>query len=174
MTLEMDCRDAVRRSLVADVTRSHGRVRIMAHGTSMLPSVLPGDILIASRCVPADLVPGQIVLCYRDQQFVAHRLVGKMGNLFVTRGDSVCGCDLPFREDEVLGEVVLVLRDGYPVDPSPAWWHGVGRWSLRRSTMLGRVLLRLKRLRSSKTARDRRHRGEQSQAAQEALTVAAR
>ena len=165
MNLDMDCRDAVKRNLVADVTRSYGRVRIMAHGTSMLPSVFPGDILIASRCIPADLVPGQIVLCYRDQQFVAHRLVGKIENHLVTRGDAVCGCYQPFREDEVLGEVVLILRDGYPVDPSPAWWHGAGRWTLRRSRMLGRVLVRLKRLQSSKATRAWRSSWKQTQVA---------
>jgi hypothetical protein len=45
-----------------------------------------------------------------------------------------------------LGEVVSILRDGRPVDPSPAWWHGASSWILRHSELCTRMLLRLRRL----------------------------
>jgi hypothetical protein len=140
-----DLRDAVKRSLVVETVRSFGQVQLKVTGTSMLPSVWPGDTLTVSRCNTEDLVPGRIVLCFRNQGFTAHRLVGKSGNGFITRGDSLCDYDPPFQEDEILGEVVSILRDGRRIDPSPAWWHGAGRWILRRSQLSIRVLLGLKR-----------------------------
>jgi hypothetical protein len=145
MDAPTNLRDAVKRNLVADVVRSFGRVRLKVTGTSMLPSVWPGDILIVSQCNAADLSPGQIVLCYRNHELVAHRLVGKRDNCLMTRGDSLLWKDRPFRDDEVLGEVISILRDGRWVDPSPAWWHGAGCWILRRSQLSARVLLGLKR-----------------------------
>ena len=111
----------------------------------MLPSVWPGDILTVRRRSTAELHPGQIVLCYRNQGFVAHRLVAKSGNSLITRGDSLSYVDRPFQEDEVLGAVVSVLRHGRSVDPSPTWWYCAAAWILRHSEICTRVVLRLKR-----------------------------
>ena len=145
MDVQSDAHEAVKRKLVADVARSFGQVRLKVTGSSMLPAVWPGDIVTVSRCNPSEISPGQIVLCFRDGELVAHRLTGKSVDGFITRGDSLCHYDRPFREDEILGEVVSIHRDGRQVDPSPAWWHGAGRFLLRRSQLSARVLLGLKR-----------------------------
>jgi hypothetical protein len=149
MDSQTELRDAVKRNLVADVARTFGEVRLKVHGTSMLPTVFPGDVLTVVRREAADLSPGQIVLCFRNQALIAHRLTGKLGNDFITRGDSLCHYDRPFREDEILGHVVSIRRGGRLVDPSPAWWHGAGCFLLRRSQLSARVLLGLKRLRGA-------------------------
>lgn len=66
----------------------------------------------------------------------------------MTRGDSLLQDDTPCRYDEVLREVVSILRDGHPVDLSRAWWHSAGCWILRRSQLSTRMLIELrKRLR---------------------------
>jgi signal peptidase I len=146
MNLTADLQNMAKRDLVAEVARQFGEVRLKVTGTSMLPSVWPGDILTVRRRSAGELLPGQIVLCYRNQGFVGHRLVAKRGDALITRGDSLPYEDRPFRDDEVLGEVVSILRDGRSVDPSPAWWHGAGSWILRHSELCTRVLLRLRRL----------------------------
>ena len=130
--------------LIAEVVRQFGEVRLKATGTSMLPSIWPGDILTVRRRSAAELLPGQIVLGYRDHQFVAHRLVAKSGGSLITRGDSLPYHDRPFLEGEVLGQVVSILRDGRLVDPSP-WWRRAGSWILRHSELCARILLRLRR-----------------------------
>jgi signal peptidase I len=139
--------------LVADVARQFGEVRLKVTGTSMLPSVWPGDILTVRRRSVAELLPGQIVLCYRNQGFVAHRLVGKLGDCLVTRGDSLSNEDRPFQNDEVLGEVVSILRNGRRVAPSPLWLIRAGSWILRHSELCTRMLLRLRSLRNLSWAR---------------------
>jgi signal peptidase len=138
-------RSVVGRELVADVARRFGEVRLRVTGTSMLPSVWPGDILTVRRRSVAELLPGQIVLCYRDQEFVAHRLVGKRGDWIVTRGDSLACEDRRFRGEEVLGEVVSVVRDGRELTPYQNWWLRAGAWILRHSEPSIRILLRLRR-----------------------------
>jgi signal peptidase len=146
MDVAADLRDAVKRNLIADVARSFGQVRLQVTGCSMLPAVWPGDILIVCRCSSAELHPGQIVLCFRDEALVAHRLVSKIGDHFLTRGDSLYNYDRPFQEDEILGRVVTIVRDGRPMYTSPAWWHGAARFILRRSELCICLLLRWKRL----------------------------
>lgn len=145
MDLTGELQDVAGRDLVADIARQFGEVRLKVKGVSMLPALWPGDVLTVRRASPADLRPGRILLCYGEQGFVAHRFVGRRGDLFVTRGDALPREDRPFREDQVLGQVVAILRDGRSVSPSPVWWHGAAAWILRYSELCTRMLLRLRR-----------------------------
>ena len=131
--------------LAADVVRRFGEVQLQVTGTSMLPAVWPGDVLTVRRRCAAELLLGQIVLCYRDGRFCAHRLVGRRGDCLITRGDSMPNEDRPFRDEEVLGEVVGVLRQGRSIDPSPNWWYCAWSRILRHSELCTRMLLRLRR-----------------------------
>jgi len=146
MDLAGELHDATKRDLAADVIRRFGEVRLRVNGASMLPSVWSGDVLTIRRRSPAELLPGRIVLCYRNGAFVAHRLVGKRGDDLITRGDSHAFADIPFSSDEVLGEVVSIRRGSRSVRLSPAWWHRAGSWVAARSEVCTRMLLRLRRL----------------------------
>jgi signal peptidase I len=145
MELAGELQDEAKHDLAAEVLRQFGEVRLKVTGASMLPSVWPGDVLTVRRRSPAELLPGRIVLCYRDQGFVAHRMVGRQGDRIITRGDSHLRDDPPFGEDEVLGEVVSILRNGRPVPLTPAWWHRIFSWTLRHSELCTRIVLRLRR-----------------------------
>jgi signal peptidase I len=145
MDAQTDLGNVTKRNLVVDVARTFGQVRLRVTGTSMLPSVWPGDILIINRCRVAELGLGEIVLCYRNEELVAHRLTGKLGNRIVTRGDSLDYYDRPFEENEILGRVLSILRNGRYVDPAPRWWNHMGSWILRRSPLSVRMLLGLRR-----------------------------
>jgi hypothetical protein len=72
-------------------------------------------------------------------------MVGKQGDRLITRGDSHLREDPPFGGEEVLGEVVSILRNGSPVDLAPAWWHRIFSWILRHSELCTRMVLRLRR-----------------------------
>ena len=137
--------DEAKHDLAAQVLRQFGEVRLKVNGASMLPSVWPGDVVTVRRRSAAELLPGSIAVCYRDQGFVAHRLIGRQGDRLITRGDSHLWDDPPFGEDEVLGEVVSILRNGRPVALTPAWWHRGFSWIMRHSDLSIRIVLRLRR-----------------------------
>jgi len=141
-----EIQDAVKCDLTADVIRQFGEARLKVTGTSMLLSVWPGDVITVRRQSAKELLPGQIVLAYRNRAFVAHRLVGRRDDCLITRGDSLTYDDRPFRETEVLGAVVAILRNGRPVALSSAWWHRAGSWMVRHSELCTRILLRLQRI----------------------------
>lgn len=146
MDLAGELHDATKRDLAAEVIRRFGEMRLRVNGASMLPSVWSGDVLTIRRRSPAELLPGRIVLCYRNGAFVAHRLVGKRGDDLITRGDSHAFADAPFSSDDVLGEVVSIRRGNRSVPLSPAWWLRVASWVAARSEVCTRTLLRLRRL----------------------------
>ncbi len=137
--------DEAKHDLAAQLMRQFGEVRLKVTGASMLPAVWPGDVLTVRRRSAAELLPGSIVVCYRDQGFVAHRLIGRQGDRILTRGDSHLRDDPPFSEDELLGEVVSILRNGHPVALTPVWWHRGFSWIMRHSDLSIRIVLRLRR-----------------------------
>jgi hypothetical protein len=121
-----EVQDAAKRELAAEVIRQFGEVSLRVTGTSMLPAVWPGDVITVRRQSAAELPLGQIVLCYRNQAFSAHRLIGKGDDGLITHGDS--------------------LRGGRSVALSSAWWHRAAASIVQRSELCTRILLRLKRL----------------------------
>ena len=146
MDLAEELREGARRDLTAESIVRFGEVRLRVTGTSMFPCVWPGDVLTVHRRSASELQTGKIVLCYRKQAFVAHRLIGKDNNCLITRGDSLSYYDPPFRLEEVLGEVTTILRDGHPVALKRTWWHGIGSFMARHSDIGTRAVLRLRRL----------------------------
>ena len=79
-------RDTLGCELVAEVLRSFGQVRLRVNGASMLPTVLPGDILTVCRHDTTEPLPGDIVLFGRDGRLVAHRIVEVRGPGSEVRG----------------------------------------------------------------------------------------
>ena len=110
--------------LLADVIRRFGRVHLRATGTSMLPSISPGDLLLVVQCPAESMQPGDVVVFTHRTRVFAHRLVEKRrdpaGFAFVTRGDSNWHNDPPSRDDQLIGKVVAVRSAGQSPRRTPS------------------------------------------------------
>lgn len=110
----MQERAAIEMALAEEVLKSYGRLRIMARGSSMIPTIFPGDILFVERDPLARLQPGHVVLASRGGRFFAHRVarLTALGGAprVITRGDALKEDDPAFLHDEILGRVVAVVR----------------------------------------------------------------
>src|SRR5437762_10192324 len=97
MDREAGARMAAGCSLAAEVVSSFGEVCLRVTGSSMLPSVWPGDMLTICRADMAAVRPGQIVLFRFDGWLLAHRVVRKVGRrgeqFLITRGDCLSRVD---------------------------------------------------------------------------------
>ena len=162
-----DLRAAAHRELLAEVARKFGEIRFKATGDSMLPSVWPGDLLTVRRQSFSEFQSGEIVLYEREagentltrpvsplavgpvspggRGFVAHRIVGRRGRQLITRGDSLRRNDAPVNEDQVLGRVVCVTRNGRHIGLEFTRKRRIAAWVLQRSDLAGRVVLRFAR-----------------------------
>ncbi len=114
--------------LVAEVVRTYGEARFRALGTSMLPAVRPGDILVVERRPLMEVEPGAIVLFERGQRLFAHRVLARCSDecgrsKLITRGDRQWHADEPVDEAEFLGQVTAIERDGRTLRPAagPSW-----------------------------------------------------
>jgi len=96
--------------LAAEVLRSRGAIRLQAQGSSMIPTIWPGEILSIESRSYGEVDAGDVVLIMRDGRCFAHRLIEKRAMpgemVFITRGDALPKNDPPAAETEFLGKVV--------------------------------------------------------------------
>ena len=108
--------------LAGDVLRTFGEVRLRVFGTSMVPSILPGDLICVQRAGVSEISSGEIVLYSRDGRMFAHRVVDLAGGaddaLLITRGDRLCHNDPPVSSSELLGRVTSLGRGNFQRRPA--------------------------------------------------------
>ena len=136
---------ALKAEMAAEIARAFGEVRLEVQGASMLPCLWPGDIVTVRREGLAGLGPGQIAEVFRHGRLVCHRIVRRMGDRLVTRGDCAAGEDAPAGEKEIVGRVVAISRRGRPVNPDFTLGRRLASYLLRHSEFCVRALLRLRR-----------------------------
>jgi len=145
----MDTRSELEGEVFLEVLKSAGQARLAVTGTSMLPSIRPGDMLEVHRQGMEAILPGDVVLFLRNGGFAAHRVMEKAGEpdrtLLITRGDALRVPDSPVSPEELLGRVTAILRGGRRLDPRLTPWARVASWFLARSEFCARVARRLSR-----------------------------
>jgi signal peptidase I len=98
--------------LASEVIRTFGRVRLRVFGTSMVPSILPGDLISIQRADLSEISIGEIVLYTREGRLFAHRAMARAGSQddprLVTRGDRLSYNDPLVSSLELLGRVTSI------------------------------------------------------------------
>jgi hypothetical protein len=142
-----DSAHEARLNLAAEVLHRFGEVRFAAQGSSMIPSIYPGDLLTVRSISPDTVRRGEIVLALLGGRFFVHRVMRKWPErdrvVFATRGDSLSQEDPSIDGSQLLGSVVAISRRGKSVKivARPKPWHRAIRWSVRNSAMFARLLL---------------------------------
>ena len=111
--------------MVEEVVRSLGDVRLRTLGTSMVPAMLPGDLVSVRRAGLDEISAGEVVLFLQNGRLFVHRVVGRnvvsaAGNTeepcLITRGDRVRHDDPPVSSKELLGRVVSIERNNRHIE----------------------------------------------------------
>ncbi len=134
--------------LAAEVLESFGELRLRVTGSSMLPAIRPGDVLLIRRGGFRTARVGDVVLFQRHRRFFAHRVVSRTAHNLVTQGDGIGACDSPVAGSELLGRVHGVVRRGrcVPVSSEVTFAGRIAARLVRRSALAGRLLTRLHQL----------------------------
>jgi signal peptidase I len=138
--------------LAQEVVRAFGEVRLRVFGTSMAPSILPGDLVSIHRAALNEISPGEVVLFLRKGRLFVHRVVGRKvlatadgsgESCLITRGDRLRQIDPPVSSAEFLGRVVSIERDNRRVDLPAVGSHHLITTLLQASDRLTYLYLRL-------------------------------
>ena len=107
--------------LAAELLRGHGTLHLKARGTSMLPSVWPGDLVTIQSVADDEAVVGDILLVLRDNRFFVHRLVERRlvqdCLLLIMKGDAMPHNDPPATASQLLGRVTRIRRSNRSFAP---------------------------------------------------------
>ena len=123
--------------LAEEVVRTFGEVRLRVFGTSMVPSILPGDLVSIHRASLQEISPGEVVLFLQRGRLFVHRVVARKvvatadspeEPCLITRGDRLRHDDPPVSSHELLGRVVSVERDNRKIKLLN---HGSNRLTIR-------------------------------------------
>jgi hypothetical protein len=123
-------------------------------GTSMVPAILPGDLISVQRAIVAEISNGEIVLYSRNGRMFAHRVVGCMqspeGPLLIARGDRFRHNDPPISSSELLGKVISIERGNFQWQPASclSGWERMIVQLLRNSDRATYLYLQLAALRA--------------------------
>lgn len=147
---EGDLKQDLQQQLILDALRQHGCCRLQVSGTSMLPTLWPGDtVSIENRSLDETAV-GDILLYERCGRLFLHRLAAGPTERFpgrlVTRGDSMPHSDPAVRLEAVLG-VLAGVRRGRQWAPVPRIASTPSRLAgalLSRSSTLVRWVMRVR------------------------------
>ena len=136
-------KDSVRFVALARALLEDGRaVRFRAHGWSMHPAIDDGEAITVEPVRLAHVKVGDVLLCRRGHGVTAHRVIGidtsAEPRRLVLRGDAAAGPDKPIGDDDVLGRVVSVERDGRTVRVSRSW-RAARAFATAQSTVRGIV-----------------------------------
>ena len=102
-----------------------GEVRLRVFGTSMVPSILPGDLVLIQRAGLHEISPGEVVLFLQKGRLFVHRVVDRKvvatagrpeESCLITRGDRLRHEDPPVSSPELLGRVVSIERDNRKIE----------------------------------------------------------
>ncbi|MBN8265307.1 MAG: S24/S26 family peptidase [Xanthomonadales bacterium] len=133
----------LRLALARQTLQTAGHLRIRAFGSSMLPAILPGDLLTFRAATPADAAPGRIVLAATgDSAWRVHRIAALDGDWVVTRGDALRHRDPPLPCASLLGVLEAQQRGEriLAIDRSPnRLLPSTTRWLLRHLPLAHRL-----------------------------------
>ena len=140
-----EAREGYKLDLAAEVLGRGGTIRLQAQGTSMLPSIWPGDVLSIESKSGQDIALGDIVLVARDGRFFIHRLIEKHNSIWITRGDSLLQDDAPVAPVQVLGKVSLIHRKSGEIVPKArvSRFGSTLAWALCRWDFFRNLALRI-------------------------------
>ena len=99
----------------------------------MYPTVRPGDVLHIQSRAAAEVAVGDIAVCRAPNFLFSHRVIAKSGrdgrSCIITRPDRLHdGSDPPTFDENLLGVVDTITRNGKPVPLQPAAYS----WLVRR------------------------------------------
>lgn len=138
--------------LAGEIVRTFGELRLRVFGTSMVPSILPGDLVHIRQAGLNEISPGEVVLFLQNGRLFVHRVVARKAGAapgsavdpsLITRGDRQQQNDPPVSSSELLGRVVSIERDNRKIELRAGGSNGPIVHILRSSDQVTSIYLRL-------------------------------
>jgi hypothetical protein len=126
--------------LAAEVLASFGQAACRSPAAACSPACNPATCS-KSAAPPGPIQIGDVVVFDRHGRLVVHRVVGRTGDLLITRGDRLRYPDAPVPAAAILGCVAAIERRGRRIAPRLTLWCRIASTVLRYTEFGTRVAL---------------------------------
>ncbi len=115
--------------------------RFKARGFSMSPMIQDGDVITICSFHPEALHLGDVVAIFyaRTEKFVVHRLIDRKGDFFIVKGDNNPGPDEQVSQDQIVGRVKRIERNGRRIHFGLGKERYVIAWLMRNRLFLALI-----------------------------------
>ena len=114
--------------LITELLQDGYSVNFSAPGHSMYPTIMANEKIVVAPINPAVVQMGDIILYRTNGHLIAHRvtLINKLNNdaiptypdwSFILKGDALPTYDEPVKDEQILGKVISIERNGCRIDP---------------------------------------------------------
>jgi signal peptidase I len=98
-----------RAELVAEVVQRFGSARIRVQGSSMLPTLRPGDEVGLRSASISQIKRGDMIAFQQGERLFVHRVIERCAaDKLLTQGDALTQPDVPVSDQQLLGVVESV------------------------------------------------------------------
>ena len=120
------------------VLRRRGQYIIKTTGNSMLPLIRADDSLYIKGIKSARVNINDIIALFKNKKIIAHRVVYKRHNCFITKGDNSLKADGKIYPRQIIGQVFQLKRSGQIIN--------LENFYLFQSTLYFREIIKIVRL----------------------------
>ena len=135
--------------LVSEHLAKEGEAILQVTSESMSPLIRINDLVRIRNVSAQDLRCGDIVVIQKGDEYITHRYLEKQGKMWLTRGDNLVLPDPPIHENQYIGKVVEIQREGWVFDLSHPRWvkfnHHLGWLSLANIKWIKSIEIILRR-----------------------------
>jgi signal peptidase len=136
--------------LITELLQDGYNVNFSAPGHSMYPTIIANENILVAPIDPAAVRMGDIILYRSNGSLIAHRvtLINKMNNdaintypdwSFILKGDASATFDEPVKDEQIIGKVISIERNGCSIDPYSIT-HKLGCLALRLTSRFKAIL----------------------------------
>jgi signal peptidase I len=118
----------IAQDLVKESLSSQGFARLRVISDSMVPLMDIDDIVLVEHAPLRDYIRGDIVVIFRNDEFITHRLVRLRREQWYTKGDRFRFLDEPISPDEVVGKVIVIEQRDSQIDLNRRSWRVINRY----------------------------------------------
>jgi signal peptidase I len=142
--------------LLTEVLGEHGRARLRVTGSSMLPTLWPGDVVALERADLHQLCVGDVILFQKQERLFLHRIIAIDHSTYriTTRGDAMPQADPVVPSAQILAKAESVENcQGQIISHfrPPLFARLIGL-AVAHSDFAGRLALRFHELRRARTS----------------------
>ncbi len=127
-----------------EILKRRGSISLKAFGGSMRPLIRSGDFLTI-RPIDSDSLEIGGIFAFRKESAsnitIAHRLVDKKGSFLITKGDAYIRPDSSVLQEELLGKVIKIEREGRTIEIEKFFYIWIGKFIAYISLHYPRILL---------------------------------